>query len=324
MVNHHESFDKGIAALNEMGIDTVWEKDTIRSSKDPKTVIRYAQGYDYIFAGGEVWNAEVLDACTDVKMIVRLGVGHDAINLKDCSDRGIPVTFMPGVNAGSVAELAAGLALSCVRRIPFMNGKVHAGDRKGAIFATKTLAGRTAGIMGFGNIGKKTALLLQAFGCRILAYDPYIDIGFAEDHGIASVSAEELFAKSDIISLHLPLTPDTVHMINAESIGKMKDGVIIINTSRGEIVDSGDLARAIREGKVAAAGLDVLEGEGAADAGSVFYALDNVILTPHVVGATQDCFDSMMEYGVEQLRAFKEGGEIKWLLNPEYADAKKR
>ena len=323
MVNHHESFDKGIAALKELGIDTVWEKDTIRSSRDPQTVIKYAQGYDYIFAGGEVWNGEVLDACKDVKMIVRLGVGYDGINLKDCSDRGIPVTFMPGVNAGSVAELAVALALSCVRRIPFMNGKVHAGDRKGAIYATNTLSGRTVGIMGFGNIGKKTALLFKAFGCNILAYDPYMDTKFADEHGITSVSIEEIYAKSDIISLHLPLTTDTKHIINSESIGKMKNGVIIINTSRGGIVNSADLAQAIREEKVAAAGLDVLEDEGAVGAGSIFFDLDNVIMTPHVGGATQDCFDSMMEHGIEQLKAFKEGREIKWLLNPEYADVKK-
>lgn len=323
MVNHHESFDKGIAALKEMGIDTVWEKDTIRSSRDPQTVIKYAQGYDYIFAGGEVWNAEVLDACPDVKMIVRLGVGYDGINVKDCTDRGIPVTFMPGVNAGSVAELAAGLALSCVRSIPFMSRKVHAGDRKGAIFTTNTLAGRTVGIMGFGNIGKKTALLLKAFGCKILAYDPYMDAKFAEKHGIAAVSIEQIYAQSDIISLHLPLTPDTRYMINAENIARMKDGVIIINTSRGGIVNSEDLAKAIREGKVAAAGLDVLEDEGTAGAGSIFFGLDNVVLTPHVGGVTQDCFDNMMEHGIEQLKAFKEGREIKWLLNPEYADKKK-
>ena len=323
MVNHHESFDKGIAALKEMDIDTVWEKDTIRSSRDPKVVIQYAKGYDYIFAGGEVWNAEVLDACPDVKMIVRLGVGYDGINVQDCTDRGVPVTFMPGVNAGSVAELAAGLALSCVRRIPFMNGKVHAGDRKGAIYATNTLAGRTVGVMGFGNIGKKTALLLKAFGCEILAYDPCMDEEFAREHGVASVSIEEIYARSDIISLHLPLTADTRHMINAENIAKMKDGVIIINTSRGGIVKSDDLAQAVWDGKVAAAGLDVLEDEGAAGAGSIFFGLDNVILTPHVAGATQDCFDSMMEHGIEQLQAFKEGREIKWLLNPGYADHKK-
>lgn len=323
MVNHHESFDQGIAALKEMGIDTVWEKDTIRSSKDPQTVIKYAQGYDYIFAGGEVWNAEVLDACPDVKMIVRLGVGYDAINLKDCSERGIPVTFMPGVNAGSVAELAASLTLSCIRRIPFMNGKLHVGDRKGAICVTNTLSKKVVGIMGFGNIGKKTALLLKAFGSKILAYDPYMDTKFAEENGIESVSVEEIYAKSDIISLHLPLTPDTRHIINAENIAKMKDGVIIINTSRGEIVNSDDLAQAVRAGKVAAAGLDVLENEGIAGAGSIFFDLDNVILTPHVGGVTQDCFDSMMEHGIEQLKAFKEGREIKWLLNPEYADMKK-
>lgn len=323
MVNHHESFDKGIAALKELGIDTVWEKDTIRSSRDPQTVMKYAQGYDYIFAGGEVWNSEVLDTCKDVKMIVRLGVGFDGINLKDCSDRGIPVTFMPGVNAGSVAELAVALALSCVRRISFMNGKVHAGDRKGAIYATNTLSGRTVGIMGFGNIGKKTALLFKAFGCNILAYDPYMDAKFADEHGITSVSIEEIYAKSDVISLHLPLTTDTKHIINSESIGKMKNGVIIINTSRGGIVNSADLAQAIREEKVAAAGLDVLEDEGTVGAGSIFFDLDNVIMTPHVGGATQDCFDSMMEHGIEQLKAFKEGREIKWLLNPEYADVKK-
>ena len=109
MLDHRENFDKGIEALRELGIETIWENKIIRSSRDPKVVIEQVKGYDYVFAGGEIWNKEVFDACPTVKMIVRLGVGYDGINLADASAAGVPVTYMPGVNAKSVAEHAIAL-----------------------------------------------------------------------------------------------------------------------------------------------------------------------------------------------------------------------
>ncbi|MBQ8506822.1 MAG: hypothetical protein IJ466_05280 [Clostridia bacterium] len=320
MLDHHENFDKGIAALKELGIDTIWEKKIIRSSRDPKVVIPQVQGFDYVFAGGEVWNKEVFDACPSVKMIVRLGVGYDGIDLQAATEAGVPVTYMPGVNAQSVAELAVALMLAAARRIPQMDAKVHMGERKAAIYATNMLSGKTVGIMGCGNIGKAVVRMLKGFNCRVLAYDVYQDEAFAAEYGVEYVDLDTLLAESDIISIHLALLPATKHIINAESIAKMKDGAFIINTSRGGTIDSAALAEAIRSGKLGGAGLDVVEDEGGGNArpGEIFYDLENVILTPHVAGATHECFEAMMEHAVEMVKDFKDGKEPKWLLNPDY------
>ena len=325
MLDHHENFDKGIEALRGLGIETIWEKEIICSSRDPKVVIPQVQGYDYVFAGGEVWNMEVFDACPSVKMIVRLGVGYDGINLQDATEAGVPVTYMPGVNAQSVAELAVALMLAAGRRIPQMNEKVHAAQRKQAIYATNMLSGKTVGIMGCGNIGKAVVRMLKGFNCRILAYDVYQDEAFAKEYGVEYVDLDSLLAQSDIVSIHLALLPATKHIINAENIAKMKDGAIVINTSRGGTIDSAALAEAIRSGKLGGAGLDVVEDEGGGNArpGEIFYDLENVILTPHVAGATHECFEAMMEHAVEMVKDFQDGKEPKWLLNPEYKNYKR-
>ncbi|MBR4079494.1 MAG: phosphoglycerate dehydrogenase [Christensenellaceae bacterium] len=320
MLDHRENFDKGIEALRELGIETIWENKIIRSSRDPKVVIEQVKGYDYVFAGGEIWNKEVFNACPTVKMIVRLGVGYDGINLADASAAGVPVTYMPGVNAKSVAEHAVALMLAACRQIPQMNALIHDGRRKEAIYATNTVSGKTVGILGCGNIGKSVAKMLYGFDCKLLAYDVYQDADFAEKYGVTYVDQETLIRKSDIISVHLPLIAETKHAINADSIAKMKDGVVIVNTSRGGTVDSAALAAALRSGKVGAAGLDVAEDEGGGNPrpGEIFYGINNAILTPHVAGATHECFEEMMDIAVEMVKDFKNGKEPKWLLNPDY------
>ena len=325
MPDHHESFDKGIAALRELGIETVWEKERIRSSRDPRVVISNVKGYNYVFAGGEVWNEEVFNACPEVKMIVRLGVGYDGIDLKAATKAGVPVTYMPGVNAESVAELTVALMLAASRRIPQMNAMIHAGRRKEAIFATGMLSNKTVGILGFGNIGKAVAVKLSGFGCKILAYDIRRDEAFAAAHHVQYVSYEELLSQSDIVSVHLALMPETRHFIEANAIAAMKDGAVLINTSRGGIVDSEALAAALKNGKLSAAGLDVVEDEGGGNPtpGKIFYDIDNAILTPHVAGATFECFDIMMDHAFEMVRDFQNGKEPKWLLNPDYKQYQK-
>ena len=283
-------------------------------------MIPQVQGYDYVFAGGEVWNKEVFDACPTVKMILRLGVGHDGINLADASNAGVPVTYMPGVNAQSVAEQTVALMLCASRQIPYMNRKMHEGDKKSAVFATNMLSGKTVGILGCGNIGKKVAAMLRGFHCSILAYDVYQDAAFAAENNVRYVDMRTLFKEADIISVHLPLLPDTRHCINRDTIRQMKPGVIIINTSRGGTIHSQDLADAIKSGYVAAAGLDVFEDEGGQKkaVGAVFAGFDNVIMTPHVAGATHECFEAMMDKAIDMVKAFKAGEDIPCLLNPDY------
>ncbi len=320
MLDHRENFDKAIGVLRSMGIETVWENRIIRSSRDPKVVIEQVKGYDYVFAGGEVWNKEVFDACPSVKMIVRLGVGYDGIDLKAASEAGVPVTYMPGVNAKSVAEHAVALMLSVCRKTAEMSALVHAGRRKEAIYATNMVSGKTIGVYGCGNIGKTLIKMLAGFGCKFIAYDPYPDESFAREYSVKYTSEEELIASCDIISLHLPLNDATKHCINAGTISRMKDGAVLVNTSRGGTVDSAALAEALRSGKLGGAGLDVVEDESGGNprAGEVFYDIPNVVLTPHVAGATHECFEKMMDIAIEMVDDFRNGIQPKWLLNPDY------
>ena len=325
MPDHHESFDRGIAALRELGIETVWEKEIIRSSKDPKVVIPQVRDYDYVFAGGEVWNEEVFAACPKLKLLVRLGVGYDAVDLDAATRAGVPVTYMPGVNAQSVAELTVALILSASRRVPQMNEKIHASRRREAIFTTSMLGGKTVAVLGLGNIGKSVAKILRAFGCRILAFDLRRDEAFAAEYGVTYVSLEEALAQADVVSLHLALTPQTKHIIDGAAIASMKTGAILVNTSRGGTVDSEALAEALRSGKLAAAALDVVEDEGGGNPtpGKIFYGLENCILTPHVGGVTYECFDAMMEHACGMVRDFKADRDPKWLLNPGWREGKR-
>lgn len=320
LLDQKENFDHAIARLKEIGIETIWENKLICSSRDPKVVIPHVQGYNYIFAGGEVWNAEVFKACPTVKLIIRLGAGHEGINLRDACDANVPVCYMPGFNAQSVAEQSVALMLSVLRRIPYMNALMHEGNKAAANFCTTMLSGKTIGLLGCGNIGKRAASILSAFGCHILAYDTRPDPELSLDCGVEYTDFDQLLSCSDVISIHLPLIPETKWIICADTIARMKRGVVIINTSRGGTIHSADLEQALISGHVSGAGLDVFEDEGgfknAAD--SRFAPYDNVIMTPHVAGATQETFDAMMDQAIRTIQIFREGGILPNLLNPDY------
>ena len=320
LLDQKESFDDGIAKLKKMGIDAVWEKSIIRSSRDPKVVIAQCRGYDYVFAGGEVWNKEVFEACPEVKLIVRLGVGYDGIDLEDASNAGVPVCYMPGFNSRAVAEQTVALMLCALRKISYMDKKMHQGDKKGANFATNQLSGKSVGLLGCGNIGKRVAKILLAFDCKVIAYDPQPDEAFAKKYDIEYADIDTVLSESDVISLHLPLTPETKWIINSTSISKMKKNVVIINTSRGGTINSQDLAEALHCGKISGAALDVFEDEGGqkTSVGTCFAQLDNVVMTPHVSGSTVETLTAMMDHAIDVLSAFKEDGELPYLLNPKY------
>jgi phosphoglycerate dehydrogenase-like enzyme len=318
LLDQKENFDKAIEKLRAINVETIWENKVICSSRDPKVVISQARGAAYVFAGGEVWNKEVFDACPTVKLIIRLGVGYEGINLEDASVAGVPVCYMPGFNAQSVAEQAVALMLSVLRKIPYMNERMHRGDKGAANFCTTMLSGKTIGLIGSGNIGRRTAAILKAFGCRVLVYDIRVDRELEGQIGFAYAGLEKLYAESDVISLHLPMLPETRGLICAESIALMKPGVVIINTSRGGLVNSADLEEALKNGHVVGAGLDVFDDEGGqkTTVGGRFIPYENVVMTPHVSGSTQETFDAMMDQAIKTVELYRQGGELPNLLNP--------
>jgi len=248
------------------------------------------QGVDGYIAGLDVIDRSALAKADDLKVISRYGVGVDNVDLDAARERGIVVTNTPGANSVSVAELAMGLLLALARQIPEAAQAVRLGTwpRLNGV----SLEGKTIGILGLGTIGRELARRLAGFDCHILAYDPYPDEAFAAAHGVALESLDDVIANSDFVSLHLPLLPETRGLVNREFLAKMKTGAILINTSRGEVVEEASLHQALESGHLAGAGLDAFAVEPP-DASNPLLQLPQVIATPHLGAQTDGATSNM-------------------------------
>ena len=236
-----------------------------------------------IIAGTEKYDREMLTGCDQLKVVTRFGVGTDNFDLQAMKEMGIQVGVIANHNA--VAEFTLTLILTAMKNLPRYDCVVRQG--KWSRFPMRELSGKTVGIVGFGRIGRRLAELLTGFGMTILAYDPYMNDEAAKERNVTPVSLDELLQKSDVVSLHLPSTKENVHLINAETISKMKDGAYLINTSRGTLVDEKALYEALVSGKLAGAGLDVYEKEPVTEDNALF-KLENNVLAPHVSALTYE------------------------------------
>lgn len=230
-----------------------------------------------VVAGTEVYDEDMLSAAPNLKLVMRFGVGTDNFDLEAMKRRGIVVGVISNNNC--VAEFTVAMILGIMKNLPLFDDAV----RKGAWsrFTMRELKDKTVGIVGFGRIGQRLAQLLQGFEVRILAYDPFMNEAKAEKLHVQPVGFEELLANSDVVSLHMPSTPETYHLINRETIAKMKDGAYLVNTSRGTLIEEEALREALIAGKLAGAALDVFETEPVTKDLSL-NSLDNVLLAPHV------------------------------------------
>lgn len=237
--------------------------------------------------------ASLLGRLPDLKIVAVHGAGVDPVDIEACTARGVQVTNAPGANANAVAELVFGLMLAHVRQIPASAHKAMAEKAWDAARHTGgELRGRTLGLVGFGQIGKRVALIAQAFGMTVAASDPVVSDTDMQADGVQPMQLNDLLAASDMISLHAPAIPATRHMINAKSIALMKPDACLINCARGALVDEVALAAALRAGKLGGAALDVLDGEPP-DPASPIYGAPNMLLTPHMAGSTFECLDAI-------------------------------
>jgi phosphoglycerate dehydrogenase-like enzyme len=265
-------------------------------------------------AGSEPYTPRVLDAHPSLRVIARVGVGYDAVDVAAATARGVAVTIAPGTNQDAVAEHTFALILGLAKNL--IAG--HLGTRAGGWprGVTLPLRGRTLGLAGLGRIGKAVALRGKAFGMRLLAYDPVADTAFAAAHGVTLVPFERLLAESDFLSLHLPLTAESRHLINRMTLARMKPTCFLINTARGGLVCEPDLLDALRGGKLAGAGLDVYDQEPPGL--NPLFDLPNVLLTPHAAGSDTQSLADMALSAAEAVVAFSRG---QWpaekVVNPE-------
>lgn len=270
--------------------------DRSRDLWNNNVLIETLQGFDAIIAGSEPYPASVIAAIPHVRVIARAGVGFDAINLKACDDAGIVVATTPGCNHHSVAEHAIAMLMALGRGFPALDQEVRRGEWNRNPYPR--VAGRTLGLVGLGRIGQATATRAIGLEMNVITFDPYAPADFVKQHGITTVSLEDLLKKADFISLHSPATAETRHMINDQSIATMKDGVVIINTARGPLIDEPALIRALKSGRVRAAGLDVFEQEPL-PLNSPLIGMPNVLLSGHVAGLDNESHDATWALGAE-------------------------
>lgn len=231
-------------------------------------------------------NAEALDAAKNLRIVARAGVGLDNVDVKAATRHGVMVVNAPTSNITSAAELAIGLLIAAARNIPQAGAALRAGQWKRSKYSGVELYEKTVGVVGLGRIGVLVAQRLSAFGMRVLAYDPYVSSARASQMGVRLVSLDELLAEADFITVHLPKNAETVGLLGPDALRKVKPGVRIVNAARGGIVDEAALLEALKDGRVAAAGLDVYAKEPCTD--SPLFALDNVVATPHLGASTDE------------------------------------
>ncbi|HJT75733.1 MAG TPA: phosphoglycerate dehydrogenase [Gemmataceae bacterium] len=253
-------------------------------------LLHFLPGACATIAGSEPYTRRVLAANPALRVIARAGVGYDAVDLEAATERGVAVAIAPGTNQDSVAEHTFALILGLAKRLAEQHNAVKAGGWPRQ--ANLPLRGRTLGILGLGRIGKAVALRGEAFGMRLLAYEPFPDREFASRHGVTLAPLDRVFAESDYLTVHVPLTPESRHFINRDTLARMKPTAFLINTARGPLVNEADLAAALRAKRLAGAALDVFETEPVA-ADNPLLRLDNVLLTPHAAGVDLQSRDDM-------------------------------
>jgi D-3-phosphoglycerate dehydrogenase len=273
---HHE-------LLESTGIEIVRERGPLPEAK----MLELVGDFDAILCGDDQITRAVLEkAVPRLKILSKYGIGVDKIDVKAATEMGIPLSFCPGVNHTTVAEHTFALLLALVRHLVEIANATHAGNWKR--LTGHEIMGKTLGIVGLGRIGKEVATRAKAFGMTVIAYDVYWDEAFAMSHDITRASGvAEVFGKSDVISLHTNLTPETRDMVRAETIATMKDGVIILNCSRGEVVHTEDLAAALESGKIGGYGADVLDEEPPR-ADHPLLKAKNCIVTSHIGSRTYE------------------------------------
>lgn len=304
--------DSGSAALEELkkfSEDLVFNPAKKPMSEDE--LIEALQGCEGYVAGLDHITAKVFENCPDLKVISRYGVGYDRVDIEAAKKHGVIVTNTPGVNAEAVGELAFGLLLAVARKIPKLDQDTRAG---GWMRSTGfECLGKTICILGLGAIGKVVARCAKGFGMKVCAYDPYINEAYCAENGIQVVSFEEGISMADVISLHLPLMESTRYIIDEKTIASMKDGAVLINASRGGLIDEKAAYDALKSGKLGGMGLDAFEEEPPKD--SPLFEFDSVVVTPHTGAHTAEATYNMASLSVKNLIEVFETGDCRYIVN---------
>lgn len=305
--------DLSWADLARLGELTVYER-----TKEYEIVDRIGDA-DAVYTNKTPITAATLEACPNIKFIGVLATGYNVVDVAAAKAKGIPVCNIPTYGTAAVGQFAIALLLEICHHIGAHSQAVLAGRWERSEdwcfwdYPLIELEGKTLGVIGFGRIGQRTGMVAKALGMRVLANDAYQNPEMVKQ-GFGYADLDALFAQSDVIALHCPLFPETERIIRKETIEKMKDGVIIINNSRGPLIDEQDLADALNSGKVYAAGLDVASTEPILS-GNPLLTAKNCIITPHISWASKESRQRLMDIAVDNLRQFLADSPVN-VVNP--------
>jgi len=262
--------------------------DAGTSLKGP-ALVEFLKGHDAAITALETIDDSLLAALPDLKVIGKYGVGLDMVDLEALRRRGVRLGWSGGVNRRSVAELVIAFAIALLRHLPQGHAEIKAGTWRQLM--GRQLSDRVVGIVGCGHVGKELAVLLKAFGCRLLAHDIRDFADFYTTHGIEAVGLERLLAEAEVVTLHLPLDSSTRNLLSAERLGLLRPEAILINAARGGLVDEAALKDLLKSGRLAGAAFDVFASEPPDDA--ELLALPNFLCTPHIGGSAEEAVVAM-------------------------------
>ncbi len=298
--------------LNKIGAELVES-----GGSDEQSIIEKAGDADAVLTCYAELTPKVIESLNKCQIIARYGIGVNNVHIPTATEKGIIVTNVPDYCVEEVSDHALALILACTRKICQLNATVKAGkwDFKDYLPMYR-LHGQTLGIIGFGKIPRRLVEKVRAYEFNILAYDPYVDKRVAAEYNVRLTGLDELLKQSDLITIHAPLTPDTKYMFGYEQFKMMKKTAYIFNTARGGLIKEADLVRALKEGEIAGAGLDLLECEEFNPENQLI-GLDNAIITPHAAFYSEQSLKDLQYKAVQEVVRVLTGDKPKSCVNPE-------
>src|SRR5262245_43856262 len=307
------SDDLPASALDLLRAEPGWQVDA-RSGRPPaELAAALADADGLLVRSATKVTADLMAAAPKLRIVARAGTGVDNVDVAAASGRGILVVNAPGANSISVAEHACALMLALARSVPAADRAMKDSKWEKKRFLGTELRGKTLGVAGLGRIGQEVAQRARAFGMRVIAHDPFISREIAEGMGVQLLSLDDVCAGADFLTLHLPSTAETHHLLNADRFAKMKRGIRVINTARGELIDETALRAAIESGIVAAAALDVFEKEPPAD--WALAKMPQVVATPHIAASTEEAQELVGLDTAAAVRDFLRDGVVRNAVN---------
>jgi D-3-phosphoglycerate dehydrogenase / 2-oxoglutarate reductase len=305
--------DLPASAVTLLRDDPEWIVDAKAGRPLPDLLAALADADALVVRSATKVTRDVIAAAPMLRVIARAGTGVDNVDLDAASQRGIVVMNAPGANSISVAELLLAQLLALARHLPAADAMMKTRKWEKKKFAGIELRGKTLGIVGLGRIGQEVAARARSFEMQIVAHDPFISAGLAAQLGARLATLDEVCAEADFLTLHLPVTPQTKHLFNAERLARCKKGIRICNTARGELIDTPALVEALRSGHVAAAAIDVFEQEPPAD--WTLAELPNVVATPHIAASTGEAQELVGVETAAAVRDYLRDGVIRNAVN---------